>query len=791
MLPPEELRLDRSKLDIRVADYVRIDPGLARTVSKLSYVPFEVQPDQGKSYLAAIDPGLIPPTYCHSWALDLEGIQRFRLKIDVAVTALNFDEGDGITVYAPETGQKVHLDNEHVLRTHWVQLTPIAGAKPPRAPKRIYMILRASPARYADGQTSSPRRMRLLGLVSNVDPKQAHAWLVGDTLNHTPSTPAAQQYWLKDGRGEMLPQPWLPAGGVSSTELIDEPRPEKGWYLLGRFTRYQGGDDTPIWAVVHYNEQQSRLRVHVWSEVETATGLEVRLKLLAQDDNAKAGYVQLKGAFFDDDMRSHTWSEVQLTIAEIREREWRIVETAVLFPMAKTIPGARDASEADKKPGPVTGGTVHGHTHHASVPPVKEWYVPVYDSIAEKHLRNVRLQVAITAFTRGEADLDFVGKGIGTAAQNLDDSGDPMLTVLKEAAKEGISAGKAGKALYDGLKGWYEKEHGKGAKLTGLLALGGSAFGAIGAAVGAGIAIYKTLTQTGMKMELELKIRGSVTGSIYTPLATTVFECYLPGRFDAEEMHTRDGIAIDHPTLDLWIPRYDRSIGHFGFRYDPSETACRAVYLCPYEDIETSYNIIFDDWVWNWTMRCLWPAPRFDDLALILPFKIYEETSRPKWKWDATTHPARQDAFIPVIYNEYAEITPINPVGATRIKKGGTAPDVPHQPTHRFIGKIGFEANITPEASDTSFPKDRSELGSVGGWSLWTYHGSDWIAFDTSPQDHIEIYRTSDDRIPNGTGYWLDAGPGAAVRPLRDFEPYLGVQTEDFGQLSVVIFDES
>jgi hypothetical protein len=789
-MPSKQPKFDLTKLSVRVVDYARIDPDLASSVKTLNYLPFAVRPDQGPAYTAEIDPGPIPPTFCHSWSLDLEGLHRFRLRVDVARTALNFDDGDRVTVYAPETGQSVELDSDADIRTMWIQLLAVPGSQPARAPERVYLILHTSAARYASAAARSPRRLVLKGLVSDSDPAAARVWLVGDTLNSTPSTPKAQQYWLKDGRGEWLPQPWKPAGGVSSTALIEEPRPEKGWYLLARFTRSQGGDDTPIWAVVHYNEQLSRLRVHVWSEVETATGLEVRLKLLAQDAGAKAGYKALEGAFFDDDMRTQTWSEVQLTIEGLREREWRVVETGVLFPMAKALPGAKDATEADQTNVPATGGTVYGHTHKASIPPVKNWYVPLYDSIAENQMRNVRLQVAITAFTRGEADLDFVGKGIGTAAQNLDDSGDPMLSVLKEAAKEGISAGKAGKGLYDGLKEWFQKENGQNAPLTGLLTLGGSAFGAIGAAVGAGIAIYKTLTQTGMAMELELRIRGSVQGSIYTPLATTVYECYLPGRFDAEEMHTRDGIAVDHPTLDCWIPRYDRSIGHVGFRYDPTETACRAVYLGPYEDVDTDMNITFDNWVWDWTLRCLWPAPRFDDPALKLPFTIYDEKSRPKWAWDASAHPARQDAFIPLVYNEFAEIVPLDPAGAARVAMGGAPADEPHQPTHRFFGKTGFAAHLTPEAGDIGFPKDAADLGSVGGWSLWAYHGSDWMAYDTRPQDHIEIQQTSD-RMPAGHGYWLDAGPGRKVWPLRDFAPYLGIQTEDFGQLSVVMYDEA
>lgn len=795
--PPKNLELDLEGFSFHPIDYERVDPEVAKTLSKLGYVPFAVKPDQGKSYLAAIDPGLIPPTYCHSWALDLENITRFRLRANTTVTDLNFDDGDRLAIYVPETGQNVELGSDQDLLSNWIELDAVPNTSPKRFPTRLYIILRASPARYAPGQTMKARRMRLEGLYTDASQAAGKAWLVGDTLNHTPTSPTSQQFWLRDGRGEMLPQPWLPAGGVASHELIEEPRPENGWYLMARFTGYQAGDDTPIWAVVHYNEQTSRIRVHVWSEIENATGLEVRLKLFGQDATAGAGYVQLEGAFFDDDPRTQTWREGYEVISELNEREWRMVELGVLFPMAKDLPGARDASHHDRPgsslPGKTGGGASEkaaGHVHHVSVPLVQEWYVPIYDSIAEQQLRNVRLRLELRAFTKGKAAFDFVGKGIGTAAQDLDDAGDPMVNVLKEAAKEGISAGKAGKELYDGLKEWFYKENGQNAKLTGLLALGGSAFGGIGAAIGAGIAIYKTLTDEGMKMELELRIRGSIQGSIYTPLATTVFEAYLPGRFDAEEMHGRDGIAIDHPILDQWIPRYDRPIGHVGFRYDPTETACRAVYFGPYEDADPATNITYGEYLWEWCTRCVWPAPRFKDPSLKLPFKIFNEASRPKWKWDGETHPAPQDAFIPLILNEFAEIVPVGPTGAQRMLIGGQPSNVPHQPTHRFIGKVGFADHVTPETGDTGFPKDAGLIGSVGGWSLWAYHGSDWAAYDQTVENLIEIAPKSGQRLACGASYWLDAGPGETVWPLRDFDPYTNLRTEDFGQMSIVMYDE-
>lgn len=781
---------------LRFRDYARIHPDVIARLRYNRFVPLQVQPDFGNPYFSPIDAGTVPPTFRHSWAVDLEGFTQFRLYPGKAQLNLNWASGDELSIYVPATGQVVSFATETSLRNDVVQLQPLpnpAGGGN-QYPTRIYLILRTSSERYVAAGSQDYRRFGLEGLQTIDDSPNLSALLVGDTLNYDTSNAPNQQPWFRDGDGDSIYHPWLQGPNTDPQRLCPEPKEEEGWYLLGRFTGHptlKGEIKTQmeaVWLLLYYNEQLSRLRLYFLPKVKDVTGLEVRLRLLARDPQTKAGFVQLQGAFFDDDPRTQRWNEALLILPgvgkvnpSLAQDRWVMAELNILFPMTKGMQTMKDTS--------YTKGSPSLPPDDPSFPERKDWYVPLYDCEFEKQMGNIRLQVEITPFQRGAAKLDFIGRGVGLAIQQLAGSSISPFTVLKDTVETGIGAYKAANSIYNWMKTEHQKDF-PNAALPGLLAIGAGAFSGVGAAVGATIALVMALLkeEEPLRMALELQIRGSVTGPIYTPLSKVYYDCYLPGRFDAYQMHVDEGLPLAIPDLDQYLPRYDRSLGHLGYRYDPSLLKQRMIYFGPFEDV---YSPGFNEGVimstpeyWKWAMRCVWPAMKNP----LYPFSEFEDTSRPQWKLDAANHPAPVDGFLPVIFNEFAEIVPLDPSGAQSTQLPQQSP-LPHQRTNYYIGNIAFAKHVNPMIGDTTFPLAQSESGPVGAWAIWVYRDGDWEAWDTPIEDYIWMMKTTS--VKKEDGYWLDAGPGRKLHPLRDFDHYKDVRTNDFGQMSIIRYDTS
>lgn len=770
---------------LRFRDYLRIRPEVIARLRKNRFVPFEVQPDFGEAYFAPIDPGILPPTFCHSWTIDLQNFSKFHLYPGKNKLDLNWASGDKVTVYVPQTGQVEHFVSENSLRNDLIQLQPLpatGSGGSQQYPSRIYVILRTSKERHVSAVAREFRRFHLEGLQTTENNPNMHAVLLGDTLNYDTSQAPNQEPWFRDGDGDSIYHPWLQGKNTDPLRLCPEPRPEEGWYLVGRFTgRPAVKGETkinfePVWMLVYYNEQLSRLRLYLLPKLKNVTGLELFLRLLGRDPKNKAAYIRLEGAFFDDDPRPQRWGEAHLVIPGVTQERWVMVETNILFPMAKAIPTMKDTS--------YTPGDPALPPDDPAFPERKNWFVPLYDCEFEAQMGNVRLSVEITPFLQSTAVLDFIGRGVGTAIQQLKGSSIFPFTALKDSVETGIGAYKAANSIYEYIKGEYKKDN-PNAALPGLLAIGAGAFSGAAAAVGAAITLVTALLKEDdpLRMALELQIRGSITGSIYTPLSKILYDCYLPGRFDAQQMHVTEGLPLSTPDLDQYLPRYDRTLGHLGYRYDPSQLKLPMIYFGPYKDVPgPGFNegiISFTPEYWQWAMRCVWPAvsnPQF-------PYVEYENSSRPLWKLDSPSYPAHVDGFLPVIYNEFAEISPIDPAGAqsTQLPQPSTTP---HQRTTYYIGNIAFAKHVSPMIGDTSFPPAQSESGPVGAWSIWVYRDGDWEAFDTPIETYIDGLPYVS--IQKGDGYWLDAGPGRRLHPLRDFDHYKDVRTNDFGQMSII-----
>ena len=191
--------------------------------------------------------------------------------------------------------------------------------------------------------------------------------------------------------------------------------------------------------------------------------------------------------------------------------------------------------------------------------------------------------------------------------------------------------------------------------MPGLLALGAGGFAGPVAGVAAAAAFFISLfsDKEPLRLALELKLRGSITGSLYTPITTQIFDCYLPGRFDARDMHLADGVPLSDWNLHQYLPRYDRTLGHFGYRYDPSHLQCRVIFFGTYGEPDPAGSFIWaEETIWREGMCCVWPAPE----APQFPYPEFRHSSRWRWNADSEDHPAPVDGFLPVVLNECAEL---------------------------------------------------------------------------------------------------------------------------------------
>lgn len=796
---------------LTIPDHRQITSEMAAKLSQQRLRRFQVVPDFGEPCDSVIDPGPVPATFVHSWAIDIAGFTSFRVAPAQAGLDLNWTSDDHVVLYVPETGQRETFTTEQDLRTRIVKLNPL----PSTAPVRVYLILKTSVERWADPSERRFRRFVIEGLRPLGSVGTPRAVLVGDDLNSDTSTKLNHEPWFDDGSTDKVWQGWRQGKNTWATVEVEEPIVEQGWRLMARFTPPPHTEtDLKIYALVYYNEQYSQVRLYVLPGPDVAaTGLDIHLRLLGRSPTSSSDYVCIDGAFFDDNANPSTWSEAHLPITRLASNRWTMAQTSMLYPMARDLPCGEDTSG----PGMTTDeGRIL--TNDPRLPAREDWLKPVYDSKFEKQCGNIRLQVEITAFERGTADLDFIGTGVGTAIQQPTPSGDPFLTILKDSVASAISTGKdAHKAadwVFKKVKKSYEATAAAtpGAPQPGVLALGFSGFVGPVTAVAAGISFFAKAfaDPEALRLALELKIRGSITGSIYTPLNSVVFDCYLPGRFNAEEMHGPEGVSLQDPTLHQLVPRYDRPLGHLGYRYDPTQLKCRSIYFGPDGDSEPRTDITrFPDQYWQWAMRCVWPAnddPKF-------PYLAYSGNTPWRWGPESSHHEAPIDGFLPVVFNECAEIVPIRPSSTERRLESEAAwrpdrreqasgeraqrvelPDespIPHQPTHYHVGNIAWAHQVDPEPDDVSFPTAGVEMGPIGSRSIWTYHDSDWqglAAWDGTVECFVENGDTT--FLERDDGYWLDAGPAVWVPALRDFLHPIDVLTETFGEMSIVCYDE-
>jgi hypothetical protein len=695
-------------------------------------VPLEVKPYLGPVRRSPINAGAVPPNYIHTWAIDVKDIASFSLQF--SGIQLQWDAGDAIEVFDftlpnPLIGT-YRSDADLVAKQTAIQQPPVGDYK------RLYLTLRTGPG-------GPPRQFQVAALHTMGVGGNREALLVGDDLNYDRLGPLVDPS-LVDGQ-EKLYAPWKPESpGVPIGVSMPAPSLSEGWYLLARNTRNR---EAGFLSLLYYNERTSRLRAYLYNVTLStdATYYQVTFSLATRAPGA--GFVQLNGAFFNIDPRPQRWSTASFIIPIWPQKHWAFVETPLLYPMAEKLPAAQHPSD-------------NAHPAH--------YYRPLYEEACEHGLNNAKLVVTVQGYQLGAFQGDLVGQGIGEAIQQSASSGISGFDMLKGAASaimSGIDYYDKGKSVHKALQDFLNTKMQGGTPMSelqglqALVGLGASAIGGFLGVVGLGIGIYQAFfaKPEPLRLALELVIRGSMAGSMFTPLMPASQTFFLPGRWSIWEAAQGNFPADITARVDAEIARYDRTLGHFGFRYDPGQVNFRLLQAkYAYEDLET-----FPLGVWS--SRYIFPASDLKIDQSVDPPTPNASLTMPEW--------------LPVIYNPYAEIVPLKPIPvATASDNGikltidattpGVFPGCP-EPWFEWLQDVSPESHVVPEPDDQSFPRGRTEIG-VG--SRMTVKVFPYIPTGLFP-------RFGSMPISLPSGIWLSIPPDSHVTPAscQNFTEYRDV----------------
>ena len=333
----------------------------------------------------------------------------------------------------------------------------------------------------------------------------------------------------------------------------------------------------------------------------------------------------------------------------------------------------------------------------------------------EEGVGNFRIRVGVQAFLKGRTEGDLIGQAIGDAVQKIKASGGTSLSEAATAAFEAINQGEAwssnGKLLHSKAKDFHYKLQltGRGAELQtqalgALLAIGASGWGGALAAVGAAFGFFGTVfagDDDAIQLAIELSLRGHMTGSVFIPLQEGSHRYYLPGRFNFGDA-VQEGLALhDFSAVDRVMPRYDRTMGHFGYRADPAETEFHMLVAhlhpaFPHESADFVHYAFPVDPGRPQAPHDFRGPPEFDHLKETVDF---------------------MQEWLRVIYNPYAEIVPVTPVPLRRERVlGGSYHGVDvteddHRKWFNWVQDLSPRVHIpNAEPGDEAFP----EAGAFG-----------------------------------------------------------------------------
>jgi hypothetical protein len=688
-------------------------------------VPFEVKPWLGPRRRAPINAGEVPPDFTHTWAIDLMGVSSFSLQY--SGIQLLWDAGDSVVVLdftRPNPVAETYAsDADLTTKSVPVPQPPDGGSS------RFYVTLRTGPGGQA-------RQFRVPGLHTTGLGGHREALIVADDLNYDQTGPLVDPNAVADQ--EKLYAPWKPESpGVPVGVSMPPPGAREGWHLLARnLSNREAG----FLSLLYYNERTSRLRAYLYNATLStdATYIQVNLSLATRAPGAN--FLPLTGAFFNADPRPQRWSSASFTVPVWPQKSWAFVEAPMLYPMADALPAAQ-------------------HPRDTSIP--SHYYRPVYEEACESGLTNAKIVITVQGFQVGSLQGDILGQAIGNAVQQAASSGLTGFDLLNGAASA-LASGKdyydKGQAMHKALTDFLKDKQQAGTPtsdlqgLQALVGLGAGAFGGFLGVVGLGIGIYQAFFSKPepLRLALELAIRGTMTGSMFTPLMPAEHTFFLPGRWSIQESAQSNFPVADTRRVDAEIARYDRTLGHFGWRYNPARVQFRVLQAYyAWDDPPEGAAADLQQY-----QRYVFPAKDFQ--TLVDPPTPNASTRIPEW--------------LPIIYNPYAEITPLKPLpvataadhGIKLTLDGASAGAFEGGPAPWFdwLQDISPASHVTPEPGDESFPSGRLEIGTGSRMTVKVFPDRPQAFF---PQQNWLI------SLPNGI--WLSIPPdaGATPRTCRDF----------------------
>jgi hypothetical protein len=666
-------------------------------------VPLELAVYNSKREFHPLNPGQLPPFFVHTWALDVKGVDTFRFYFK-SKKDIQLDKGDKIVVYdmeglaktpakplaiipATATKEKTLID---------ISKTKYDQTKDGKKYRRIYITLETS-------SIYCTRCFYLTGLVVvGQGTGSAEVLVVGDDIKYFGTGPLTETVDSK-GYTIPLPPPWNPL--FTCPASFDRPQKDEGWYHLGQ---YLADNKQGFYVLAYYNEHKSRFRLYLYNyDLPNASFYSVRLSLKGRSPTKQSSavvgpgftwYKELEGAFFPLDINPDKWSTITIPIKNWSPACWIMVEVPFLYPMAKTLPGAKVAK--------LTGA---GKTRYRSL----------YEEALKDGMRNMLLMVEVKSYLKGALNGDWVGRGIGNAVETINKSGTNAWDLVAagwsaiESAKSWMDSGEK---FDSALKDFYKKNKKNASEsdvswkvIEGITTVGPSAWlGAIGMAG----AIFTTLTKfvlgkdpEPLALSLYLSMRGTLTADISIEKQPRRCAFFLPGRFSiSEALSSSGGLPINEPrTIDSALPRYDRTLGHIGYYSNPSDVTLRVVrwdHITPITDPgEEIFPDIYVDFVY--------PAAKKPDAKW-----LFKDASKTGYKWDKYRF-LTLDEGLPVIFNPFVEIAIERPLPSSA---NGTWSDLKGKFPYSMIpSKWWYEKSwlydvspkeyINPEPDDADFPK--------------------------------------------------------------------------------------
>jgi len=748
------------------------------TLIDLHVRKFDGNQPQPKMVKHIIDPGHIPPNYEHSWVIDLSGIDAFHLAFDELDLAWHL--GDRITLLDTDGKLLKVFKTAQDAKTQTVTLgpAPVAGKQ---GEHRVYLMLETAASFESQPHWHYHRRaMRISQInVTAQSGRAAGAYVVDDEIDYDTSGPFMDAYYFDafNNKQEPLYPPWYADSihSPSGQKRCKRPRRRDGWYLLGKNVHKAGKG---FYELVYYNERTSKLRLFLFniklSEDVSLFNIEVGLrgKILPEKDV----YANLKGAFFPLDPNPKNWSTANVTVADWPNSEWLCFDLPLLYPMAEELP--------------IKGDPLYEtYTAHPGSGCGKKHYLSLYEEDFHDDYKNVTLYTRIRGYQKSVLSGDFVGKAVGEAVQVFNKSDPYAFSNLVSTVADGISKGKnwydKAKGVYDEAEKYYEKNKTEpaAAALKQLLNFGASAWGGPLAAAGFLTSILDSALfnkPEPMRLSLQLSLNGTFTGKAITPMQASEWWFYLPGAFSIKEAFSTTGLPTnDLDQVDSRLPRYDRTLGHFGYQYNPglveldmfSQAGLNSNYEWEYDHVVFPARHTFDAKKLQ-QIATAFPRPGYNSQLKALCDRYGDKVdiwvggeiirceevrylASKEWRFgleaiDSFGHPKIKEV-LPVTYNPYAGIEPITSL----LLPSGICSDYQTQPGLPNCSKL--ELRVYPSGPESVLECNKLRL-------YWQPVGT--------PMKNLELYRTETDSRLNGKegfGFLVIPGNGdakSAITPL-------------------------